>query len=265
MNESNWEYDKRRTFVVIPAFNEGRVIQDVLNEVILLGSPVVVVDDGSSDDTYRLAAELPVHLLRHPVNLGQGAALATGLQYALSEGAQIIVTFDADGQHLAEDIPYLVAPVAAGQVEVALGSRFLSSDFSDRPQPAIAAADAERGAGNAQDSGNPYTVSVARRILLKSAVIFTGMTEKIWLSDAHNGFRAFSANAARQIKLTQNRMAHATEIVSEIARLKLSYIEVPVRIRYTQYSRLKGQRASDAVNIIIELLEMLFTGEEHAR
>ncbi len=230
MNSNKW--DCSNTFIVIPAYNEGPMIATVLEEVLQLGCPVVVVDDGSQDDTYAQVAALqagrPIHLLRHLINLGQGAALATGIQYALLKGAQIIVTFDADGQHRVEDIPDLVEPVATSQVEVALGSRFLAGK---------------------------QEMPTSRRILLKAAILFTGLTERIWLTDAHNGFRALSTKAASQIQITQNRMAHASEIVSEIARLKLSYIEVPVHIRYTEYSRLKGQRAADALNILIELIE----------
>jgi glycosyltransferase involved in cell wall biosynthesis len=230
MNSSKW--DCSTTYIVIPAYNEGPMIETVLEEVLQLGCPVVVVDDGSQDNTYNRVAALhsgrPIHLLRHLINLGQGAALATGIHYALLNGAQIIVTFDADGQHRVEEIPALVEPVATGQVEVALGSRFLAG---------------------AQE------MPASRRILLKAAIFFTGLTERIWLTDAHNGFRALSARAASQIQITQNRMAHASEIVSEIARQKLSYIEVPVHIRYTEYSRQKGQRAADALNILIELIE----------
>lgn len=210
------------------------MIQDVLEELFQsacggqTGCELVVVDDGSSDDTYRRVAELPVHLLRHAVNLGQGAALATGIAYALSQGAQIIVTFDSDGQHSPEDIPRLVAPVASGQADVALGSRFLTGGSS---------------------------VPWQRRIVLKAAIFFTVLTNRIRLTDAHNGLRAFSRSAASQIKITQNRMAHASEIISEIARLKLRYVEVPVEVRYTAYSRRKGQRAIDGLNILIELLE----------
>jgi glycosyltransferase involved in cell wall biosynthesis len=166
--------------------------------------------------------------LRHVVNLGQGAALATGIQYALGQGAQVLVTFDADGQHDPADIRKLVEPVIAGEADVALGSRFLAGALG---------------------------VPRRRRMLLKIAILFTGLTDHIWLSDAHNGLRALSASAARQIRITQNRMAHASEIVSEIARLKLRYVEVPVQVRYTDYSQHKGQRATDALNIMIELLE----------
>jgi len=261
MNAVNWNSDLSQVencksiFVIIPAFNEGVVIQDVLNELLQklpatgLNCQIVVVDDGSRDETYENAAQLvsaaasprdrvqasytvspAIHVLRHIVNLGQGAALATGIQYALAQGAQVLVTYDADGQHVPEDLSALVAPVAAGTVDIALGSRFLS------------------GAVN---------VPRGRRMLLKGAIFFTGLTEGIWLTDAHNGLRALSADAARKIEITQNRMAHASEIIREIARLKLRYVEVPMNVRYTDYSRMKGQRATDALNILIELLEDL--------
>jgi glycosyltransferase involved in cell wall biosynthesis len=254
MNASNLDSDTQQIFVIIPVFNEGPMIGLVIEEVFELQEEkeesihqpdnaqdfpknmciqIVIVDDGSSDDTNSIVSKMldtkiGLHLLRHIVNLGQGAALATGIQYALSNGAQILVTFDADGQHDPADIIRLVAPVAAGEVDVALGSRFLTG-AAKIPWP--------------------------RRVLLKAAVLFTGLTDHIWLSDAHNGLRALSAGAAQKIKITQNRMAHASEIVSEIARLKLRYVEVPVNVRYTEYSRHKGQRASDALNIMIELLE----------
>jgi polyprenyl-phospho-N-acetylgalactosaminyl synthase len=267
---------KPSIFVVIPAYNEGPIIRDILLQVITnkevqeLGCQVVVIDDGSTDDTWvNVTMLIPandsvhfasqpeitplIHLLRHVVNLGQGAALATGIQYALEEGAQIIVTFDADGQHLVEDIPHLVAPIASGLADVALGSRFI-------PKKASGVEDSDRK--HHEETQNTFIIPWPRRVLLKIAIVFTAMTEKIWLSDVHNGLRAFSANAARQIKITQNRMAHASEIIHEIARLKLRYVEVPVHVRYTEYSRRKGQRAFDALNVIIEILEVLFTGEE---
>lgn len=254
MNVSNQNIDPLQIFVIIPAYNEGQVIEQVIEEIFEMEEEmkndanrpdyaqdlskdiyiqIVIVDDGSSDNTNStvsgmLNTRIGLHLLRHIVNLGQGAALATGIQYALNKGAQIIVTFDADGQHDPADIIRLVAPVAAGEVDIALGSRFLTG-AAKIPWP--------------------------RRFLLKTAVLFTGLTDQIWLSDAHNGLRALSTSAAQKIKITQNRMAHASEIVSEIARLKLRYVEVPVNVRYTEYSRHKGQRASDALNIMIELLE----------
>jgi glycosyltransferase involved in cell wall biosynthesis len=234
MSASSLAIDPPPVFVIIPAYNEGEVLEQVVDEILARSQvekyrcEVVIIDDGSSDETAQIVAGLPVHLLRHVVNLGQGAALATGIQYALGQGAQVLVTFDADGQHDPADIRKLVEPVIAGEADVALGSRFLAGALG---------------------------VPRRRRMLLKIAILFTGLTDHIWLSDAHNGLRALSASAARQIRITQNRMAHASEIVSEIARLKLRYVEVPVQVRYTDYSQHKGQRATDALNIMIELLE----------
>src|SRR5580765_5607572 len=116
------------TCVVIPAFNESRVLSGVLAELTRLPHAVVVIDDGSDDDTGRRAAEYPVVVLRHIVNLGQGAALQTGIEHALGiPGIRFIVTFDADGQHTVDDIARLLSPLRASTHDVVLGSRFLES------------------------------------------------------------------------------------------------------------------------------------------
>ncbi|HVE92156.1 MAG TPA: glycosyltransferase family 2 protein [Actinomycetota bacterium] len=216
-------------FIVIPAYNEQATLGPVLDEVLAAcpGAQVVVVDDGSADQTYEVAFSRPVHLLRHVVNLGQGAALKTGVDYALSRGARVVVTFDADGQMSATDIPLLADPVLAGQCEVALGTRFAGV----------------RAEG----------MGTIRRLVLWAAVRFTRMTSRIPVTDAHNGFRVLSRKAAEQIEITQNRMAHASEILNEIARLKLPWIEVPVFIRYTEHSKRKGQSSLAAVDILFDL------------
>ena len=119
--------DRRRTWVVVAAYNEGKVIRHVVSEVASAGWNVVVVDDGSKDDTAAAARGPGVTVLRHTVNLGQGAALQTGIEYALRKGAQHIVTFDADGQHNCDDIGALVAALA--DADIALGSRFLGKEI----------------------------------------------------------------------------------------------------------------------------------------
>jgi len=215
-------------FVIIPFYNETRVLPETLASVLALGYHVVAVDDGSTDDSYRIAAELPVHLLRHAVNLGQGAALATGIEYALGQGADFIVTFDADGQHDASDIASLLAPLLQDTADVVLGSRFMNT---------------------------ASTMPPSRRLLLKLAMLYTRMTTGVWFSDVHNGLRAFTARAARMITIRQNRMAHASEILSEIIRLRLRYVFVPVRVVYTDYSQRKGQRTLDAISILMDLFE----------
>lgn len=217
-------------WIVMPAYNEGQIISDVIVELLEHSRTynVVIVDDGSSDDTVDKSERFPVYLLRHQVNLGQGAALATGIEYALRQEADIVVTFDADGQMRAEDIDKLVEKVRVEGFDVALGSRFLKE--------------------------SPEVIPLLRKVVLRLAVIFTKLTTGLKITDAHNGMRAFKAEAIKKIVITQSQMAHASEILSEIARNKLRYCEVPVSIRYTDYSKAKGQSIWNSFNILYELL-----------
>ena len=214
-----------RVWVVIAAYNEASVIGRVINDVKRSGYTVVVVDDGSSDRTAEASAVAHV-LVRHPVNLGQGAALQTGVDFALESGADVIVTFDADGQHRAVDIEKLVQAIGIADADFALGSRFLG--WAD---------------------GMP----TSRRLLLKAATLFTQLTTGLRISDTHNGLRAMTRRSARVVRLRQNRMAHASEMLSQIAASGLSYIEVPVTIEYSAYSLAKGQAIGDALMILLDL------------
>jgi glycosyltransferase involved in cell wall biosynthesis len=217
--------DGMRIWVVIAAYNEARVIARVAGEVARRGYHVVVVDDGSADGTADCAAAAAA-VVRHPVNLGQGAALQTGIDYARQHGADVIVTFDADGQHRATDIERLVAALREAPADFALGSRFL---------------------------GDAIALSTARRLLLRAATVFTQLTTGLRLTDTHNGLRAMTRRGAEKIRLRQNRMAHASEILAQIAASGLPYVEVPVRIEYTAYSLAKGQRLGDALAILLDL------------
>lgn len=214
---------------MVPAYNEGRVIRATLSPLVDLGYSVVVADDGSKDSTWRQLNGIGVYRLRHPFNLGQGAALQSAVSYVLQQGAQYIVHFDADGQHSIEDIPGLLAPVIAGRADVALGSRFLRKEDWQAVPP-------------------------SRRLLLKGAVIVNWLLTGLWLTDAHNGARALSRKAAQQIVLRENGFAHATEILQQIRTLKLRFVERPTRIRYTEYSLLKGQRMWHAFDVFVDLL-----------
>jgi len=218
--------DRAATCVVIAAFNEGPAIAEVVAGL-CPGYTVVVVDDGSSDDTADAAAAAGAHVLSHVINRGQGAALQTGITYALKLGASYVVTFDADGQHQPSDLPALVAPIAAGDVDICLGSRFLEH------------ADA---------------VPLGRRVLLMGAVVFTLITSRIRLTDAHNGLRAFSRKAAEGFDIRLDRMAHASELVDQVRASGLRYREVPVHIKYTEYSMAKGQRSSAALRVAFDYI-----------
>jgi glycosyltransferase involved in cell wall biosynthesis len=214
-------------WVVVPAYNEETVLLTVLTDLLSVCPQVVVVDDGSTDDTASVAVSAGATVVRHPINLGQGAALQTGIDYALSRQADYIVTFDADGQHDPGDIAALLDTVRRPDVDVALGSRFL---------------------------GHASGMSRGRRLLLKAAALFTVLTTGMRLTDAHNGFRAISAEAARKIYFTQNGMAHASELLNQIKARGMRWMEVPVHIRYTPYSKGKGQTTLDGINIVLDLL-----------
>ena len=213
-------------WVICAAYNEATTIGRVVAELGRAGHRVVVVDDGSGDGTRHIAAAAGAHVVAHPVNLGQGAALQTGIDYALAHGADILVTFDADGQHRVADIPVMVEALRRERADFALGSRFL---------------------------GQTYNLPPLRRWVLQAATIFTRLTTGLRLTDSHNGLRALTRRGAAAIRLRQNRMAHASEILVEIARSGLRYVEVPVTIEYTAYSLAKGQRLGDSVAILLDL------------
>jgi polyprenyl-phospho-N-acetylgalactosaminyl synthase len=213
---------RARLFVVIAAYNEAKVIGHVVSELRAVYPNVIVTDDGSADDTSGEAHAAGAIVLRHVLNRGQGAALQTGIAYALRAGAELIVTFDADGQHRVQDIAELVKPILAGEAEICLGSRFL---------------------------GDSDAVPAGRRLLLAGAILFTRVTSGMRLSDAHNGLRAFSRRAAERIDIQLDRMAHASEIIDQIRASGLPYREIPVRIHYTDYSMAKGQRSGAALRV----------------
>ena len=217
-----------RMYVVIPSFNEGAAMRDVVASVLACGYEAVVVDDGSDVPAVQQLEGLECHCLRHALNLGQGAALQTGMDFALRHGADAVVHFDADGQHDVADIPRFLAELANG-ADVVLGSRFLrSSDVAAIPK--------------------------GRRLMLRLARLVNGVFTGLWLTDAHNGFRALNRKALEAIDLRENRMAHATEILSQIRRNGLVVKEIPVTIRYSDYSRAKGQRWSNSLNILLDLI-----------
>lgn len=215
-------------FVIIPSYNEGAQLRKTVEGVLAYGYRVVVADDASSDDTALQVAGLSIDYIRHRVNLGQGAALQTGIEFAKKQGAKYFVTFDADGQHDAADIAGMIAVLEEKKTDVVFGSRFLP--------------------------GAKTNVAASRSFVLQLARYLNYFVSGVLLSDAHNGLRVFNRKAADVIKLTENRMAHATEFQVQVAKAKLKYAEQPVSIHYNEYSKQKGQSNFDSIKIFFEIL-----------
>ncbi|MDK1359517.1 glycosyltransferase family 2 protein [Arthrobacter sp. zg-Y1219] len=216
-----------RTWIVIPMYNEATVVGSVIEDLRRVFPHVVCVDDGSRDGSQDAARAAGAVVVQHPINLGQGAALQTGIEYALSDpGMTSIVTFDADGQHRVVDAQAMVARLEASEADIVLGSRFLD---------------------------NRTQISKAKRLVLKTAAIQSRLATGMNLTDAHNGLRAMNRDVASRLHLTQNRMAHASELVNQLAVMKPHWVEHPVEIIYTDYSKSKGQSLLNSVNILAEL------------
>ena len=210
------------TLVVIPSFNELK-LQSVVDEVLSKGFHVLVVDDGSS--ALALERHQALYIARHKVNLGQGAALQTGLEIARALNPSYVVTMDADGQHRAEDLPRFLAEIKAQQVDIIFGKRTFGKD-----------------------------IPLIRRAMIRLGILFNWFYTGIKLKDAHNGYRILNKNAYTKINLREPEMAHATEILEHVKSQNLSYSECDVKILYTAYSLGKGQRNSNAFSIIKHLI-----------
>jgi glycosyltransferase involved in cell wall biosynthesis len=215
-------------WVVIPLYNEASVIGTVVTELRHHFDHVVCVDDGSTDASAAAAQAAGARVLRHPMNLGQGAALQTGIEYARAQPRTgYLVTFDADGQHRIEDALAMLERARSDDLAIVFGSRFLD-DRTD--------------------------MGWAKRAVLRTAAWVTNWTTHLKLTDAHNGQRVIRVDAARGIHMQQDRMAHATEIVLQLGRTRLPWAEHPVEVLYTDYSRAKGQSLLNSVNILIDLI-----------
>ena len=213
-------------WIVVPAFNEAAVIGEVVADVRSVFDHVVCVDDGSSDGTGEIAQRAGPHQVRHPVNLGQGAAIQTGIEYARRQpGAQVFATFDGDGQHQVKDILAMVDRLAAGDVDVVIGTRF--------------------GPGVTRPP-------LVKRVVLRTAAWLSPRGRRLGLTDTNNGLRVFNKSVADGLDITMSGMSHATEFVMLIAEHGWRVAEEPVEVLYTEYSKSKGQPLLNGVNIIFD-------------
>jgi len=214
-------------WIIVPAFNEAKVIADVIADLRGVFDHVVCVDDGSKDDTADIAWRAGAHVVRHPVNLGQGAAIQTGVEYARSQpGAAVFVTFDADGQHRVKDVVVMIDRLSKGDVDVVIGTRFAGTTVSQTPP--------------------------LKRLILRAAARLSPSSNRLHLTDSHNGLRVFNKTVADNLNLTMNGMSHAGEFITLIVENHWRVAEEPVEILYTEYSMSKGQPLLNGVNIVFD-------------
>jgi glycosyltransferase involved in cell wall biosynthesis len=219
--------DTSGVWIIVPAFNEAQVIGDVIDDLRAVFAHVVCVDDGSRDDTPGVALRAGAHVVSHPVNLGQGAAIQTGVEYARRQpGAQIFATFDADGQHRVKDLLAMVDRLSRDDADVVIGSRFTGSTITATPP--------------------------LKRLILRAAAILSPSSRRLHLTDAHNGLRVFNRTVADRLNLTMSGMSHAGEFIKLIDENRWRVAEEPVEILYTEYSLSKGQPLLNGINIVFD-------------
>ena len=217
-------------WIIIPAFNEASIIGDVISDVRSVFPNVVCVDDGSRDGTAEIALRAGAFVVPHPVNLGQGAAIQTGVEYARSRpGARVFATFDADGQHQVKDVIRMIDRLDTDAADLVVGTRFANPD------------------AHAVTNTPPL-----KRIILRAAAFLSPQSRALGLTDAHNGLRVFGKKVADELNLTMNGMSHAGEFISLAYENHWRVVEEPVEILYTDYSKSKGQPLLNGVNIVFD-------------
>lgn len=215
-----------KLIAIIPAFNEEKTVGQVISKLRQYVDQIIVVDDGSKDRTYQIASENGAKVYRHAINRGLGGALGTGLQAALLNGADIIVTLDADEQHDPAEIPKLTKPIIEGEADAVIGSRFLVK----QPMPLF------------RKMGIPF-FNIATFLLFG-----------IKSTDSQSGMRAFSKKAAQSLEIFARGVLEASpEILSQIQAKSLRLKEIPIKSIYTKYSLSKGQRFSPGIKALIKL------------
>ncbi len=212
---------------VIPAYNEATQIADVIQNTSAFVDRVVVVDDGSHDDTARIARQAGATVIQHPINRGLGATLGTGIKAARRLGGEVIITLDADGQHLPHEIPLFIEAIKERGHDAVLGSRMIEL------------------------KGN---MPLKRRVYQRIGNVLTYALFGLFVSDSQSGFRAFSGKAADVLEIRTDRMEVSSEIVAEIRRRAFNWTEVPITAVYTDYSLSKGQSFTVGVKTALKLI-----------
>lgn len=211
---------------VIPAYNEESRVGNVVEEARKYVETVIVVDDGSSDNTVRVAKEAGALVLQHIENCGAGAATMTGIDAARELQADAVVTLDADEQHSPDDIPALIEPIKADRVDIAFANRF----------------------------GRRNRIPNIRRLANWCGNVITFAATGKWVADSQCGFKVFGPKALEQIELRMSGYEFCTEIVRECAQHKWRVAEVPAKVLYSEYTLAKGQSFANGIKTALRIL-----------
>ena len=206
-------------YLLLPVFNEEETIGPIIKDLNKHFKNIVVVDDGSYDNTRNILETLDVYYLRHYLNLGQGAAISTGLQFISKiKGAKAVITLDGDGQHDNKDVIKFAEEILKCEKEIIFGSRFLE---------------------------HSQNIPIVKRLILKIICYITNKVSKVQLSDVHNGLKAIKVDSIEKINITIDRYGFESQIIHSVGKNNISYKELPTNVRYTTYSKKKGQKIQD--------------------
>lgn len=215
-----------RIIAVIPAYNEATRIGPVVERSKSFVDEVIVVDDGSTDNTVDVSRQAGATILQHVLNCGAGAATMTGIEAARAHGADIVVTLDADGQHESSDIPALLEPVLADRADIVFANRF----------------------------GQKNHIPLIRRLANGMGNIITFMATGMWVPDSQSGFKVFGPKALKQVDLRMSGFEFCTEIVRETSQHSWRALHVPTKVVYSEYTMAKGQSFANGIKTAFKIL-----------
>tara|TARA_Y100001968_G_scaffold284536_1_gene283929 strand:+ start:603 stop:1280 length:678 start_codon:yes stop_codon:yes gene_type:complete len=220
----------KNIYILVPAFNESKVIRKTLEELLLEFCNVVVVNDGSTDNFNESTEGLNITVLNHEINLGVGAAVQTGFEYVCKKpSAHAVITFDADGQHSVHDAVSIAEEINKSSEGIIFGSRFIE-----------------------HHNNIPFIKRIVLMIIAKITTFVTGVN----LTDAHNGLKAYKVNAIKELELKFSGYSYESELIKEVSLKNISYKEISTDVKYTNYSISKGQKLSDGLLILEDLLKL---------
>ena len=219
----------KNIYILIPVFNEEASIRNVVSGLQPYFENIVAVNDGSTDGTQNILNSLNVISIEHPINLGQGAAIATGLEFIKSlDGAFAAITFDADGQHSVDDAKNFASEIMKTKVDVIFGSRFIE---------------------------HKKNIPIIKRMALQVITFFANKYSDMHLTDTHNGLKAIRITCIDSLGINIDGFAFESQIIHHVNKNNLLYKELPTNTLYSEYSKKKGQKLSNGLLILEDLFK----------